>query len=228
MATIGVIAGDGVGPEVVREGLAVLSDLASLDGVRPELVEFDLGGERYLRTGEILPESAVADLRRCDAIYLGAVGHPGVAPGILEKGILLHLRFAFHQYVNLRPVRLFPGVETPIKGKGPAEIDMVVVRENNEDLYVGAGGFTRKGTAEEVAIQTSINTRAGVERCVRYAFNLARSRGQARPFRGLAPADRERGLIGQVTMVAKTNVLTFAHDLWMRTFTEVAREYPEI
>ena len=228
MATIGVIPGDGVGPEVVREGLAILGDVVGLDGLRPELVEFDLGGDRYLATGEVLPDSALEDLRRCDAIYLGAVGHPGVAPGILEKGILLRLRFAFHQYINLRPVKLFAGVETPIKGKGPAEIDMVVVRENNEDLYVGAGGFTYKGTPEEVAIQTSINTRAGVERCLRYAFNLARSRGKARPFPGLAPSDREKGLIGQVTMVAKTNVLTYAHDLWMRAFTEVSLDYPEI
>ncbi len=228
MATIGVIAGDGVGPEVVREGLAILGDVAGLDGLRPELVEFDLGGERYLETGEILPDSALEDLRKCDAIYLGAVGHPGVAPGILEKGILLKLLFAFHQYINLRPVKLFPGVETPIKGKGPEQIDMVVVRENNEDLYVGAGGFTYKGTLEEVAIQTSINTRAGVERCLRYAFELARSRGKARAFAGLSEADRSLGFVGQVTMVAKTNVLTFAHDLWMRAFTEVSLDYPEI
>ena len=228
MATIGVIAGDGVGPEVVREGLAVLEDVAGLDGLRFDLIPFDLGGERYLKSGEVLPDKTLDDLRKCDALYLGAVGHPGVAPGILEKGILLRIRFAFHQYINLRPVRLFPGVETPIKGKGPDEIDLVVVRENNEDLYVGAGGFTRKGTPEEVAIQTSINTRSGVERCLRYAFELARSRGKARPFRGLSAADVDRGLTGQVTMVAKTNVLTFAHDLWMRAFTEVASNYPEI
>ena len=228
MATIGLIAGDGVGPEVVREGLAILGDVASMDGPRPELVEFDLGGERYLKTGEVLPDSVLEDLRRCDAIYLGAVGHPGVAPGILEKGILLRIRFAFHQYINLRPVKLFPGVETPIKNKTPEQIDMVVVRENNEDLYVGAGGFTYKGTAEEVAIQTSINTRAGVERCIRYAFDVARSRSQGRVFPGLTPTDREQGKVGQVTMVAKTNVLTFAHDLWMRTFTEVSLDYPEI
>jgi 3-isopropylmalate dehydrogenase len=228
LATIGVIAGDGVGPEVVREGLTILGDVAGLDGLRFELVEFDLGGERYLRTGEILPDSTLEDLRKVDAIYLGAVGHPGVAPGILEKGILLRLRFAFHQYINLRPVKLFPGVETPIKGKGPEQIDMVVVRENNEDLYVGAGGFTYKGTPEEVAIQTSINTRAGVERCLRFAFELARSRGKARPFPGLSEADRSKGYVGQVTMVAKTNVLTFAHDLWMRAFTEVSLDYPEI
>ncbi len=228
MATIGVIAGDGVGPEVVREGLAILGDVAGLDGLRPELVEFDLGGERYLATGEVLPDSAMEDLQRCDAIYLGAVGHPGVAPGVLEKGILLRLRFAFHQYINLRPVRLFPGVETPIKGKGPGDIDMVVVRENNEDLYVGAGGFTYKGTPEEVAIQTSINTRAGVERCLRYAFDLATTRGRARPFPGLSAGERDQGLVGQVTMVAKTNVLTYAHDLWMRAFTEVSLDYPAI
>ena len=228
MATIGVIAGDGVGPEVVREGLAILGDVAALDDLRFDLVEFDLGGERYLKSGDVLPDDDFQALRRCDAIYLGAVGDPRVPPGILEKGILLQLRFAFHQYINLRPVRLFPGVETPIKGKGPDEIDMVVVRENNEDLYVGAGGFTYKGTPEEVAIQTSINTRAGVERCLRYAFNLARTRGRVRPFRGLSAAERDRGLVGQVTMVAKTNVLTYAHDLWMRAFTAVAGDFPEV
>src|SRR5205823_7713505 len=145
-----------------------------------ELTHFDLGGERYLKTGEVLPDPVLDDLRRCDALFVGAVGHPDVPPGVLEKGVLLRLRFAFHQYVNLRPVRLYPGVETPIKGKGPEQIDLVVVRENNEDLYVGAGGFTRKGTPEEVAIQTSINTRVGVERCLRFAFDLARSRGQSR------------------------------------------------
>jgi 3-isopropylmalate dehydrogenase len=228
LPTIGVIAGDGVGPEVVREALAVLEDVARGAGLTLEPAPFDLGGERYLRTGEVLPDSALADLRRCDAILLGAVGDPRVPPGVLEKGLLLRLRFDFHQYVNLRPIRLYPGVETPIKGKGPDQIDLVVVRENNEDLYVGAGGFTRKGTPEEVAIQTSINTRAGVERCLRYAFELARRRAADRPFPGLAPADRDAGRRGQVTLVAKTNVLTFAHDLWMRAFTEVSRDYPEI
>jgi 3-isopropylmalate dehydrogenase len=228
LATIGVIAGDGVGPEVVREALAVLAAAAARDDFHYTLVPFDLGGERYLKTGEVLPDSVLAELRRCDALYLGAVGHPDVAPGVLEKGILLRLRFEFHQYVNLRPVRLYPGVETPIKGKGPADIDLVVVRENNEDLYVGAGGFTRKGTAEEVAIQTSINTRAGVERCLRFAFDLAQKRARQRPFAGLSLADRRAGLTGLVTMVAKTNVLTFAHDLWMRAFTEISREYREI
>jgi 3-isopropylmalate dehydrogenase len=225
LPTIGVIAGDGVGPEVIRPALEVLEDVAG-PSCRP--VHFDLGGARYLRTGEVLPDAAIADLRGCDAILLGAVGHPDVPPGVLEKGLLLRLRFDFRQYVNLRPVRLYPGVETPIKGKGPDEIDLVVVRENNEDLYVGAGGFTHKGTPEEVAIQTSINTRAGVERCLRFAFELARLRGASRPFRGLAAADLDAGKRALVTLVAKTNVLTFAHDLWMRAFTDVARDYPEI
>lgn len=228
MPTIGVIAGDGVGPEVVREALMILDDVAGAHGLGINLVRFDLGSERYLRTGEVLPESVVEELRGCDAVLLGAVGDPRVPPGVLEKGLLLKLRFDFHQYINLRPVRLYPGVETPIQGKDPEQIDLVVVRENNEDLYVGAGGFTYKGTAEEVAIQTSINTRAGVERCLRYAFDLARRRGAARPFPGLSEADRAQGKVGQVTLVAKTNVLTYAHDLWMRAFNEVGRDYSEI
>jgi 3-isopropylmalate dehydrogenase len=228
LRTIGVIAGDGVGPEVIREALAVLGETAGRDAWPYTTIAFDLGGERYLKSGAVLPETELDELRRCDALLLGAVGHPGVAPGILEKGILLRLRFEFHQYVNLRPVRLYPGVETPIRGKGPADIDLVVVRENNEDLYVGAGGCARRGTPEEVAIQTSINTRAGVERCLRFAFDLARERGRDRPFPGLSAADRREGLTGLVTLVAKTNVLTYAHDLWMRAFTEVARDYPEL
>ncbi len=225
MHTIGVVAGDGVGPEVVAVALDVLRDVA---GDQVELVPFDLGSGRYLRTGEVLPDSVENELRGCDAILLGAVGDPRVPPGVLEKGLLLRLRFDFHQYINLRPVRLFPGVESPVRNKGAEQIDLVVVRENNEDLYVGAGGFTYKGTSEEVAIQTSINTRAGVERCLRFAFELARSRGRVRPFPGLTAADRAAGLVGQVTLVAKTNVLTYAHDLWMRAFTEVARDYADV
>ncbi|QEH37319.1 3-isopropylmalate dehydrogenase [Aquisphaera giovannonii] len=228
MVKIGVIPGDGVGPEVTAQGLAVLELVGGLDGFRYELEEFDLGGERYMATGEVLTDATLARLRSCRAILLGAVGHPGVPPGVLEKGILLKLRFDFQQYINLRPVHLYPGVQTPIRDKGPDDIDMLVVRENNEDLYVGVGGFTRKGTPEEVALQTSVNTRAGVERCVRYAFEQARKRAGAGPFRGLSKADRDAGMTRQVTLVAKTNVLTFAHDLWMRTFEEVGREYPDI
>jgi 3-isopropylmalate dehydrogenase len=225
---LGVVAGDGVGPEVTAEGLEVLSALSRTEDFDYQLVPFDLGGERFLRTGEVLPDVEMRALRACDAILLGAVGHPQVAPGVLEKGILLRLRFEFQQYINLRPIQLYPGVEGPIRGKGPDDIDMIVVRENNEDLYVGAGGFARKGTPEEVAIQTSINTRAGVERTLRFAFELARRRAMQGPFRGLTAADRQQGLTRQVTLVAKTNVLTFAHDLWMRAFIEVSRDFSDI
>jgi len=225
---IGVIPGDGVGPEVIRESLAVLEKVAGQDGIDYQLENFDIGGERYLSTGEVLPQAVQDRLRAQDVILLGAVGHPGVPPGVLEKGILLKLRFDFHQYINLRPIRLYPGAPCPIRDKGPDDIDMVVVRENNEDLYVGAGGFTYKGTPEEVAIQTSMNTRAGVERCLRYAFEAARARAANGLFRGLSDEDRKKGFTRQLTLVAKTNVLTFAHDLWMRAFQETARDYPEV
>ena len=228
MIQLGVVAGDGVGPEVTAEGLEVLSAVSRIEGFDVQTTPFDLGGERYLKTGAVLPDTEIERLRGCDAILLGAVGHPDVPPGVLEKGILLRLRFDFHQYINLRPVHLYTGVDCPIKGKGPDDIDMVVVRENNEDLYVGAGGFTRKGTSEEVAIQTSINTRNGVERTIRFAFEQARRRAAVSPFRGLSAEDGRRGYKRQVTLVAKTNVLTFAHDLWMRAFTELASEYPDI
>jgi 3-isopropylmalate dehydrogenase len=225
LPTIGVIAGDGVGPEVVREALGVLERVAGRARLEIGRVDFDLGAERYLRAGEVLPDAEIERLRACDAILLGAVGDPRVPPGVLEKGLLLRLRFDFGQYVNLRPVRLYPGVATPIRDKGPGQIDLVVVRENNEDLYVGAGGVLRRGTPEEVAIQTSMNTRAGVDRCLRYAFELARKRAGERTFPGLDAASGKRG---RVSLVAKTNVLTHAHDLWMRAFEAMAAAYPEI
>ena len=209
---IAVIGGDGTGPEVVAEGLKVLEAASHKLGFKYETTEFDYGGERYLRTGEVLPESAVSDMRQFDAIYLGAIGHPDVKPGILEKGILLALRFALDQYINLRPVKLYPGVETPLSGKGPEDIDYVVVRENTEGLYTGAGGSLKKDTPDEVAIQTSINTRKGVERCIRYAFEYCKKR------------NREK----QLTLCGKTNVLTHAFDLWERAFNDVAKEYPDI
>jgi 3-isopropylmalate dehydrogenase len=181
-------------------------------GIKFDYVYYDLGGERYLRTGEILPDSVLEELRLFDAIYLGAIGHPEVAPGILEKGILLRARFELEQYINLRPVVLYPGVDCPLKDKGPSDIDFVVVRENNEGLYVGAGGFHKHGTSEEVAVQTSINTRKGVDRCLKYAFELARKRNKAK----------------KLTLVAKTNVLTFASNLWFRAFAAMAPQYPEV
>ncbi|HXF56561.1 MAG TPA: 3-isopropylmalate dehydrogenase [Actinomycetota bacterium] len=207
---VAVIPGDGTGPEVVREGLKVLRAAAS--GFVLDTVEYDLGGARYLRTGETLPDSVLEELREVDAIYLGAVGHPDVPPGVLERDLLLRIRFELDQYVNLRPVRLLPGVRSPVAGLSPEDVDLVFVRENTEGLYVGAGGFHRRGTREEVAVQESVNTRRGVERCLRYAFGLAR-----RP-------DRR----GHVTLVHKTNVLTFAGDLWWRAFREVAEEFPGV
>lgn len=228
MYRIAVIGGDGTGPEVVREGLKVLEAVARLENFRYELQQFDLGGERYKRSGEILPDSVVQELRQFQAIFLGAIGHPDVGPGILEKGLLLRLRFELDQYINLRPVRLYPGVETPIKDKGPQEIDFVVVRENTEDLYAGSGGFLKKGTPDEVAIQTSINTRKGVERCIRWAFEYCQKRHVSATWRGLSPEDVAAGKRGKLTLVAKTNVLTFSSDLWQRTFLEVAGDYPTI
>ncbi|NQT90455.1 MAG: 3-isopropylmalate dehydrogenase [Candidatus Omnitrophica bacterium] len=212
MYQIAVIPGDGTGPEVVREGLKVLQALSQKFKFRYEVTTFDWGGERYLKTGEVIPDGGIEELKRYNAIYLGAIGHPDVKPGILEKGILLRTRFDLEQYINLRPVKLYPGVLTPIKDKGPEEIDFVVVRENNEGLYKGMGEFQNKGTKDEVAIQISYNTRKGVERCIRYAFDYCRKR------------DKKKTL----TLVGKTNVLTYAWDLWERTFHEVAKEYTDI
>ncbi len=210
---IAVLGGDGTGPEVAAEGLKVLKAVAKLDGIKYETTDFDFGGDRYLRTGEVLPQGAVDELRKFDAIYLGAIGHPDVKPGILEKGLLLELRFQLDQYINLRPVKLFPGVETPLRDKGPEDIDFVVVRENTEDLYCGVGGFLKKGTADEVATQSAVYTRKGCERCIRWAFEFTRKRNNPKKM---------------LTLVAKTNVLTYGHDLWWRTFQEVAKEYPDI
>src|SRR5207245_844064 len=180
--------GDGIGPEVLAEALKVVRAAA----VPIETVDYDLGGARYLRTGEVLPDAVLDELRGVDAILLGAVGTPDVPPGVLERGLLLRLRFEFELYVNLRPVRLLPGAPTPLAGKGPEDIDLVVIRENTEGTYAGEGGFLRKGTPQEIATQGSVNSRLGVERCLRYAFDLARTR----PRRHL-------------TLCHKTNVLTF-------------------
>jgi 3-isopropylmalate dehydrogenase len=209
---IAVIPGDGTGPEVVREGMKVLKAVSSECKFKCETMEYDLGGERYLKTGEVLPESVLKELKTFHSIYLGAIGHPEVKPGILEKGILLTLRFALDQYVNLRPVILYDRRFCPLKDKEEKDIDFVVVRENTEGLYCGAGGFLKKDTEDEVAIQESINTYKGVERCIRFAFEYAKKRNKRK----------------QVTLCGKTNVLTFAFDLWERTFYKVAKNYPDI
>jgi 3-isopropylmalate dehydrogenase len=212
MYTIAVMPGDGTGPEVVREGLKVLKAVSEKCDFTYELIHYDFGGEHYKKTGETLPDSALNELKKADAIYLGAIGHPDVKPGILEKEILLKIRFALDQYINLRPVKLYPGVDTPLKDKGPEDIDFIVIRENTEGLYVGSGGFLRKGTPDEIAIQESINTRKGVERCIRYAYALCHKRNQRK----------------KLTLCAKTNVLTYAHDLWQRVFDEIGKEYSDI
>jgi len=209
---IAVIPGDGTGPEVIREGLKVLHAVSKGASFKYEKIMYDLGGERYKKTGEVLPDAVLDELKKVDAIYLGAVGHPDVKPGILEKGLLLKLRFSLEQYINLRPVKLYPGVWTPIKDKTPDDIDFVVVRENNEGLYVGEGEFKNKGTKNEIALQVSRNTRKGVERCVRFAFEYTRKRNKKK----------------KLTLCGKTNVLTYAWDLWERVFHEVAKEYPDI
>ena len=212
MYKIAVIPGDGTGPEVVKEGLKVLGAVSSITGFKYEAKIYDFGGERYLKKGEILPDSAIEEFKKMDAIYLGAVGHPDVKPGILEQGMLLKIRFSLEEYINLRPVKLYPGVWTPLRDKNPEDIDFVVVRENTEGLYVGKGSFQDKGTPQEIAIQQSVNTRKGVERCIRYAFEYTRKRNEAR----------------KLTLCGKTNVLTYAWDLWERTFYELAHHYPDI
>ncbi len=213
MYRIAVIPGDGTGPEVVREGLKVLEAAAHATGFKYETTTYDFGGERYLRTGETLPDSAIDELRQFDVIFLGAIGHPDVAPGILEKGVLLRLRFELDQYINLRPVKLYPNVDCPLKDKGPADIDFIVVRENTEGLYSGSGGFQYKGTPQEVSTQVHVTTRFGAERAIRYAFDLTRKRNKMK----------------QLHLVGKTNVLTFVHDTWWRAFNEVGEaDYPDI
>lgn len=209
---VALMPGDGTGPEVIAEGVKVVQAASQKFGFQVNFTTYDLGGERYKRTGEILPDSIVSELRQYDAIYLGAIGHPDVKPGILEKGILLRLRFELDQYINLRPVKLYEGVDTPLKNKGPKEIDFIVVRENTEGLYTGAGGVLKKGTKDEVAIQESINTRIGVERCLRFAFQYTQKRNRSK----------------KLTLCGKTNVLTYAFDLWERAFYEIANEFPDV
>lgn len=210
---IAVLPGDGTGPEVVAEGVKVLKAVAQVENITINFTNYDFGGERYLKTGETLPPGAINELKKYDAIFLGAIGHPDVKPGILEKGILLALRFELDQYINLRPVKLYPNVETPLKDKGPQDIDYVVVRENTGDVYTGIGGVTMKGTPHEEAMQIMVYNRFQVDRCLRYAFEYARKRNKKKT----------------LALVGKTNVLTYVYDLWERAFHEIGeKEYPDI
>ena len=217
---IAVIPGDGTGPEVTLETVKVLKAAAGKFKFKVDLTEFDFGGERYMRTGETLPDSAVEELRQFDSILLGAIGHPDVAPGILEKGILLKARFELDQYINLRPVKLFPGVDCPLKGKGPDDIDYVVVRENTGGIYTGTGGITMKDTPQEIAVQSAVYTRFQVDRCLKYAFEYTRKYGKKA---------RGKGKENTLALCGKTNVLTYIYDLWERAFHDMGeKEYPDI
>jgi 3-isopropylmalate dehydrogenase len=208
---IAVVPGDGTGPEVIAEARKALDAVAARFEIALEYRTYELGGERYLATGEVLPDDTLEELQKADAILFGAIGHPDVKPGILERGIILRIRRELGQYVNLRPIKLHPGVASPLRDKGPGDIDMVVVRENSEGLYTGGGGFAHFGTPDEVATELSVNTRTAVERCVRYAFQVAESR----PRRTL-------------TLCGKSNVLVHGHDLWSRVFDEVAADHPSV
>ncbi len=219
---IAVIGGDGTGPEVVAEGLKVLATVSKKVGFKYSLEDFNVSGDRYLAAGgdptkatiPIISDEEIATLKTFDAMYLGAVGHPKIAPGILEKGLLLRLRFELDQYINLRPVRLYPGVETPLKDRKPEDIDFIVVRENTEGIYTGMGGFQYKGMPAEVSTQINCTTRFGAERAIRYAFELTRRRNSKKR---------------QLTLVHKTNVLTFVGDTWWRAFNEIGeKDYPDI
>ncbi len=216
---IATIPGDGTGPEVVREALKVLKAAASKGGFTFDFAEFDFGGSRYLKTGETLPDSAIGEFKKFDAMFLGAIGHPEVKPGILETGILLKIRFALDQYINLRPVKLYPNVETPLKDKGPEHIDFVVIRENTGGIYTGHGGATRVGTSEEIATQLMVYDRRTVDRCLKYAFDLKKKRNAANRKYAEKP----------ITLIHKRNVLTHCGDLWFRAFEEMgAKQYPEL
>jgi len=208
---IAVVPGDGTGPEVVAEAVKVLDAATDRFGFTYVPTHFDLGGERYMRTGETLPGRVLDQLRDSDAILFGAIGHPDVPPGVLEQDVLLKMRRELDQYINLRPIKLHPGVASPVSALTPEQVDMVVVRENSEGLYVDKGNFTAKGEPFEVAVQESVNTRLGVERCIRYSFDLAMSRPRK-----------------HLTLCGKTNVLKYAWDLWYRVFEEVAQEYPDV
>jgi 3-isopropylmalate dehydrogenase len=210
---IALLPGDGTGPEVLREGVKVLKAAAAKNNITLNFTPYDFGGERYLRTGETLPESAIDELRKQHAIYLGAIGHPQVKPGILEVGILLKLRFSLDQYINLRPVKLYPNVDTPLKDKGPEDIDFVVVRENTGGIYTGMGGAAMVGTPYEIATQVMVYSRPVVERAVRFAYEYARKRNRKK----------------LCTLVHKNNVLTYCGDLWVRVHKEIGdREFSDI
>jgi 3-isopropylmalate dehydrogenase len=214
---VGVISGDGIGPEVVDEGLKVLRAITSVAGYDCNLVEYPYSGQYYLKTRELVPERVIDEWRGLDAVFLGAIGHPDVEPGLVERSVILGLRFGLDLYINLRPIKLYAEHLCPLKDKGPDDIDFTVVRENTEGLYAQIGGFLKKGTPDEVATVTGVYTRKGVERAIRYAFDLAQERA----------AGRDNGRPARLTLVDKSNAIR-PQDIWRRTFDQVAEEYPHI
>jgi len=210
---IACMGGDGTGPEVLKEGIKVLDVAAEKYNIKLNYQDFDFGGERYMKTGELLPDSALEEFKKFDSIFLGAIGHPDVKPGVLEVGILLKARFALDQYINLRPVKLYPNVETPLKDKGPEHVDFTVIRENSGGIYTGIGGATMVGTKRELATQVMTYTREIVDRCLKYSYEYTKKRNKG----------------NMLTLVHKCNVLTHVGDLWVRAHEEMgAKEYPEI
>jgi 3-isopropylmalate dehydrogenase len=212
---IGLIPGDGIGPEVVAEGVKVLRVLMKDEGFDCNLVEYPYSGEHYLKTKELVPDSQIDEWRKLDAVFLGAIGHPDVEPGLVERSVILGLRFGLDLYINLRPIKLYSANLCPLKDKTPEDIDFIVVRENTEGLYAQIGGFLKKGTPDEVATVTGVYTRKGVERAIRYGFELAKERAE------------QRGKQGMLTLVDKANAVR-PHDIWTRAFAEVGEEYPDI
>ncbi len=225
---IATIGGDGTGPEVVQEAIKALKTLEETHSVLFHLTDLPYNGERYLQTGVTLTDEELEGLNQFDAILLGAIGHPDIKPGIVEKGILLKIRFGLDQYINLRPVKLYPGVETPLKNKTSADIDYVIIRENSGGLYTGAGGTSMKNTPHEVATQTMVYTWHQVERCARFAFEYARKRHAKRVWKGLSKEEVEKGYRSKLTLCGKSNVLNYVFDLWNRAIETLAPAYPDV
>jgi len=228
MKKIGVIGGDGTGPEVVREAIKVLHAVEKKFGYTFEFTELPYNGERYLKTGKTLSDEELQGLKQFDAILLGAIGHPDITPGIVEKGILLKIRFGLDQYINLRPVKLYPNVKTPLANKTAEDIDYVVVRENSGGLYTGVGGVSLKGTNHEVAEQSMVYTYHQVYRCLKFAFEYAKNRHKTTPWKGLSSEEVKNGYKAKLTLCGKSNVLTYVYDLWNRVFAELGALYPEV